>query len=71
MTRTPIKSTMLKSVGHDPKTNTLEVEFADDGGVYQYKGVNAIKAGTMMADPSPSAFFRKNIKGVHPHTKVA
>lgn len=40
MVRQPVSSTAVMSVGHDPATNTLEVEFRS-GAVHQYEGVSA------------------------------
>ena len=42
MKRTSVKSSNILSVGHDPETNTLEIEFKG-GGVYSYDGVSAAK----------------------------
>lgn len=39
MTRTPVTSSNVKSVGYDPNTRTLEVEF-NSSGVYQYGNVS-------------------------------
>jgi hypothetical protein len=38
MTRTPVQSSQISSVGYDHATETLEVEFTT-GAVYQYDGV--------------------------------
>ena len=38
MDRTPVSSSNLASVGYDPSTKTLEIEF-NDGAVYQYDDV--------------------------------
>lgn len=38
MQRTPVRSSNVASVGYDPNTQTLEVEF-HSGDVYQYFGV--------------------------------
>lgn len=40
MTREPVESSAIRSIGHDPQTNTLEVEFAS-GHVYIYSDVSA------------------------------
>jgi hypothetical protein len=40
ITRNPVKSSNVKSVGYDEKSQTLAVEFAG-GGVYHYSGVGA------------------------------
>ncbi len=38
MERQPVESSIVKSVGYDPETQTLEVEL-QTGGVYQYDGI--------------------------------
>jgi len=38
MERTPVQSSNLASVGYDPQTATLEVEFLN-GSIYQYLSV--------------------------------
>ena len=38
MIRQPVTSSNLRTVGYDPITRTLEIEF-QDGAVYQYDGV--------------------------------
>jgi len=38
MQRTPVSSSNLRSVGYDPATQTLEIEFMN-GHIYQYSGV--------------------------------
>jgi hypothetical protein len=41
MTRAPVKSQRIKSLGHDAAAKVMEVEFKD-GHVYQYPGVDTI-----------------------------
>lgn len=38
MQRFPIQSSMLRSVGYDPQSKTLETEF-NNGRIHQYMGV--------------------------------
>lgn len=40
MERTPVQSSAIASVGHDPITNELEVEYAS-GYVYRLAGISA------------------------------
>jgi len=73
MNRTPVKSSQLISVGHDPATNTLEIEFpsrkqAPHGGalpgpVYRYSGVSAEQHAALMKAESVGSHFIKHIKG--------
>lgn len=41
MNRQPVKSSRIKSMGHDPESNMMQVEFAREGELYNYLGVNA------------------------------
>ena len=43
MQRNPLKSSMIKSAGYDPGTQTLEVEFSN-GVVWDYAGVDGSTA---------------------------
>jgi len=40
ITRQPVQSSAITSIGHDPFTNTLDVEFAS-GVVHRYRDVSA------------------------------
>lgn len=61
MTRAPIKSSNLKAVGYDPKTNTLEVEF-HTGAVHQFDDVPAGIANALVAAKSPGSYFHSEIR---------
>ncbi len=61
-------SSQIKSVGHDPATHTLEVEF-HNGGVYHYHGVDEEAHQAMMGAESIGSHFHKNIKNKHVCTK--
>lgn len=67
MNRQRVISSNIKTVGHDPHTNTLEIEF-NDGRVFQYAGVDQAKHQALMAAPSTGKHFHKFIKGKHPMT---
>lgn len=69
MKRNPVTSTNIISIGHNPETNTLEIEFKG-GGVYSYEGVSAEKASALLAADSIGSHFHQHIRGVHAHTKV-
>lgn len=63
MKRTPVESSAIASVGYDPATAMLEIEFID-GRVFLYRRVPAhIHAGLMAAD-SCGRYFNDEIKGV-------
>jgi KTSC domain len=61
MDRTPVTSTQLASIGYDPATLTLEVEFRK-GGVYQYIGVAAETHQQLMTAQSIGTFFNAVIR---------
>jgi len=71
MHRDPVQSSNLASVGYEPETSTLEIEF-HNGGIYQYFQVpQEIYEGLMNAG-SKGTFFHQFIrKAGYPYTKVA
>ena len=60
--RQPVSSSDIASLGYDPATETLEIEFHATG-VYRYFSVPAEVFETLRNTPSPGKFFRQNIKG--------
>lgn len=61
MTRQPVSSSSIRSIGYEPTTQILEVEFTS-GHVYQYFNVpNAIYAGLMVAS-SHGKYLDANVK---------
>lgn len=70
MTRTPVTSTSIASIGHDALTHTLEVEFKN-GGVYTYAGVTPQHFDDLMKAPSLGKHFQQHIRsGGFTHTKL-
>jgi len=67
--RVPVESNTLKSVGHDSKTSTLEVEF-HNGNIYQYFDVPQAVHSELMRAPSIGKFFGSQIKGQYRYGKV-
>lgn len=61
MTRKPVRSSNIKSVGHDPATNTLEVEF-HSGARHQYPDVSEQTYRDFIAAPSVGKYFHRNVK---------
>ncbi|MEP6560785.1 MAG: KTSC domain-containing protein [Nakamurella sp.] len=66
--RLPVESTSMESVGFDPATNQLEIEFRD-GGVYRYSVPRRIHQELMSAD-SLGAYFARRIRHHYPGWKV-
>ncbi len=61
MERKNVNSSNLKSVGYDPKTKTLEIEFLH-GGIYQYFDVPESEYKSLMSASSHGQYFDRNIK---------
>ncbi len=56
---------MLRSVGYDPGTAELELEFTS-GDVYRYYAVPARVHRDLLAAPSPGAYFNRAINDRFP-----
>jgi hypothetical protein len=69
MIRQPVSSSNLLSVGYDPASATLEIEFIDSG-VYQYFDVGQAVHEGLMAAPSHGQFFHEQIRGVYRYARV-
>ena len=65
MKREPIASTVLRSVGYDPDTAELELEFAS-GDVYRYFAVPARVHRELLAAESPGAYFNRHVSDRYP-----
>lgn len=70
MIRQPVSSSNIKSVGYDPDSMLLEIEF-HDGSIYQYSKVPQSVHRALMAAASLGSFLHKNIKGKYPYQKVS
>jgi hypothetical protein len=70
MERLPVQSSNLVSVGYDPETLTLEIEF-HNGGIYQYIGVPPEIYEGLISAGSKGTFFHQFIKkGGYTYSKV-
>ncbi len=69
MNRDSVESSNLNSVGYDPKTKTLEIEF-HEGGVYQYFDVPADIHQELISAPSKGKYHHKFIKNVYSFQKI-
>jgi hypothetical protein len=68
--RTPVTSSNLRSVGYDPSTRTLEIEFHKTG-VYEYSGVPQFVYDGLMSAGSHGTYFDRHIKkGGYPYRRV-
>lgn len=61
MNRTSVSSSNIASVGYNPSTQTLEVEFLH-GGIYQYTNVPLSVYEGLMAASSHGSYFDQNVK---------
>ncbi|MFV2016264.1 MAG: KTSC domain-containing protein [Candidatus Heimdallarchaeota archaeon] len=70
MERQHVISSNLKSVGYDPETKTLEIEFLN-GGLYQYFSIpESIYNGLMSASSHGSYFDQYVKKGGYTYKKL-
>jgi hypothetical protein len=69
MDRDPVSSSNLVSVGYEPDSETLEVEFKGTG-VYQYYNLPTFMHERLMAADSVGKFFNAEIKNAYPCSKV-
>lgn len=69
MRREPVTSSNLVSVGYDPETQTLEIEFKE-GRVYQYYKVPVEIYQGLMAAGSKGSYFYSHIRGRFGDTQV-
>lgn len=69
---TPVTSSQIDAIGHDPETNTLAVRFRG-GSTYHYADVTAEQYDEFYRSESLGKHFGANFKnnGSHPYTKVA
>jgi len=69
MMRQPVSSSNLRSVGYDPATRTLEIEF-HSGGIYRYVGVPEAVYWGLMGAASKGSYFADFIKGIYRFVKI-
>ena len=69
MHREPVASSAISSVGYDPESETLEVEFTS-GAVYEYYDVPRKVFRSLMSAPSKGQFLAKRIKDRYEFAKA-
>lgn len=62
--RQPVVSSVLRSVGYEQATATLEIAFVT-GGVYRYFEVPPSVHIGLMAAPSRGAYFQKHVRDAY------
>ena len=65
MPRTPVRSSVIASVGYDAETAVLEVEFRS-GDVYRYFAVPPSVHRALIEADSPGAYFNKHVSDHYP-----
>ena len=70
MERKAVDSSMLASVGYDPLTQTLEMEFKD-GAVWQYLNVPELEYTRLIGSSSLGSYARDLIIGQYPEVRVS
>lgn len=69
MERVPVSSSNLLSVGYEPESETLEIEFRSSG-IYQYFNVPSFMHERLMAATSVGTFFNDEIKNTFACNKL-
>ncbi|MBU3036477.1 KTSC domain-containing protein [Tritonibacter mobilis] len=69
MERYSVASSNIASIGYDPGTETLEVEFLNSS-IYQYFNVPENMYEQLMAEPSKGRFLNTYIKNAYPYSRV-
>lgn len=65
MDREEVSSSNIASIGYDPESETLEVEFLKTGRVYQYLNVPGFMHERLMQAGSVGIFFNTEIKDAY------
>ncbi len=67
--RISVKSSMMISVGYDPKTEILEIEFSEKD-IYEYYAVRINIYNNFMKASSLGKYFHKHIKNNYQFRKI-
>ena len=70
MERKPVESSMLASVGYDPSTQTLEMEFKE-GAIWQYLKVPELEYTRLIGSSSLGGYARDLIIGQYREVRVS
>jgi hypothetical protein len=71
MKRQQVQSSALQSIGYDPERKILELEFRQNGGVWQYFKLPRSVYEKFIHDQSLGNYFVTKIKGKYREMKVA
>lgn len=67
--RTPVSSSNIVSIGYEPDSGTLEIEF-NNGSVYQYSNVPQAEYDGLTSAASHGTYFNANIKNRYSFVKM-
>lgn len=67
---TPVESSQIAAIGHDPETNEMHVQF-HSGATHVYAGVTAEKHAAMMGAESIGAHFHEHVRNRHDQRRVS
>ncbi|MGN8071640.1 KTSC domain-containing protein [Mucilaginibacter sp. SG564] len=70
MQRQVVESSALNSMGYDPSSKILELEFRDSGDVWQYFGFPVTAYRKFISADSLGNYFVTKIKGKYPELRV-
>jgi hypothetical protein len=62
MQRTPVESSQITSIGYDPKTRILEIQFKRNLAIYSYSGVPQAEYDALRTAGSVGRHFNAFIK---------
>lgn len=67
---TSVNSSNVQSVGYDPDTETVYVDFLN-GSTYTYKGVPQFEFDNLREAASVGSYLHRNFKNVYPYERIA
>ena len=70
MNRQTVESSLINSIGYDPESKILEVEFKKGGATYQYENVEVQKYEDLRDSFSIGRYFLNYIKPNYSYKKV-
>nr|WP_294941538.1 KTSC domain-containing protein [uncultured Mucilaginibacter sp.] len=70
MHRQPVQSSALQSIGYDEETHTLELEFHENSGIWQYSHFKPAALKKFLNSESLGNFFVAQIKGKYKEKRV-
>ena len=69
MSRIPVRSSNLASVGYNPFAHVLEVEFRN-GSLYRYAGVPPERFEGLLGAASKGSYHARKIRNSYPYVRV-